>query len=83
MEQGFSWIFRRTILVGHLHFKFIIRLVCQGQKKLRSPGAWGVVWDLVGWIIPSPVYAISWQVFEFWCSQGVDGFRCDQAIGAC
>ncbi|MBQ7666529.1 MAG: glycogen debranching enzyme N-terminal domain-containing protein [Kiritimatiellae bacterium] len=47
--------------------------------RFHSPGAWGVVWaDLVELDHVRPRlrdYLAS--VFEFWCDQGVDGFRCD------
>ena len=47
--------------------------------SFHSPGAWGVVWaDLVeldhGKAALRDYLA---SVFEFWCKQGVDGFRCD------
>lgn len=47
--------------------------------RFHSPGAWGTVWeDLV-----ELDYAhlglrdFMAHVFEFWCGEGVDGFRCD------
>lgn len=44
-----------------------------------SPGAWGVTWaDLVELDYSDPrLRAYMAKVFLFWCSQGVDGFRCD------
>ncbi|MDR2849409.1 MAG: glycogen debranching enzyme N-terminal domain-containing protein [Verrucomicrobiota bacterium] len=44
-----------------------------------SPGAWGVTWaDLVELDYRDPrLRAYMAKVFLFWCSQGVDGFRCD------
>ena len=44
-----------------------------------SPGAWGVIWaDLVELDYRDPrLRAYMAKVFLFWCSQGVDGFRCD------
>ncbi|MBQ9727764.1 MAG: glycogen debranching enzyme N-terminal domain-containing protein [Kiritimatiellae bacterium] len=47
--------------------------------RFRSPGAWGVTWeDLVEIDHARPgVRQFVASVFEFWCAQGVDGFRCD------
>jgi predicted glycogen debranching enzyme len=44
-----------------------------------SPGAWGVTWaDLVELDYRDPrLRAYMAKVFLFWCSQGIDGFRCD------
>ncbi len=44
-----------------------------------SPGAWGVTWaDLVELDYRDPrLRTYMAKVFLFWCSQGVDGFRCD------
>lgn len=45
----------------------------------HSPGAWGIVWeDLVELDYAKPgLRDFMAGVFEFWCAQGVDGFRCD------
>ena len=45
----------------------------------HSPGAWGIVWeDLVELDYSKPeLKQFIASVFEFWCGQGVDGFRCD------
>ena len=47
--------------------------------RFHSPGAWGTVWeDLVELDHARPeLRAFLASVFEFWCAQGVDGFRCD------
>jgi predicted glycogen debranching enzyme len=47
--------------------------------RFHSPGAWGIVWeDLVELDYSKPeLKQFIAGVFEFWCSQGVDGFRCD------
>ncbi|MBQ3811753.1 MAG: glycogen debranching protein, partial [Kiritimatiellae bacterium] len=47
--------------------------------RFRSPGAWGVTWeDLVELDYARPgLREFMASVFEFWCAQGVDGFRCD------
>ena len=47
--------------------------------RFRSPGAWGVTWeDLVELDYDKPgLREFMASVFEFWCAQGVDGFRCD------
>ncbi|MBR1836570.1 MAG: glycogen debranching protein, partial [Kiritimatiellae bacterium] len=47
--------------------------------SFRSPGAWGVTWeDLVELDHARPeLRGFMASVFEFWCAQGVDGFRCD------
>ena len=47
--------------------------------RFHSPGAWGVTWeDLVELDHARPgLRAFVASVFEFWCAQGVDGFRCD------
>ena len=47
--------------------------------KFVSPGAWGVIWeDLVALDYSKPrLRDFMAKVFEFWCRQGVDGFRCD------
>lgn len=44
-----------------------------------SPGAWGVTWeDLAELDYTHPqLREYMARVFEFWCEQGVDGFRCD------
>lgn len=44
-----------------------------------SPGAWGVIWeDLVALDYSNPgLRDFMAGVFEFWCRQGVNGFRCD------
>ncbi|MDD4818094.1 MAG: amylo-alpha-1,6-glucosidase [Victivallaceae bacterium] len=43
-----------------------------------SPGAWGVVWSDLCKLDYSPeVTRRMADVFLFWCSLGVDGFRCD------
>jgi starch synthase (maltosyl-transferring) len=49
------------------------------EGNFVSPGAWGVVWeDLVELDYSKPgLRNFMAEVFEFWCSQGVDGFRCD------
>ncbi len=51
----------------------------ENDGKFHSPGAWGVVWeDLVELDYSKPeLKQFIAGVFEFWCSQGVDGFRCD------
>ena len=48
-------------------------------KRFHSPGAWGVVWeDLVELdYAQQGLRSFMASVFEFWCAQGVDGFRCD------
>ena len=47
--------------------------------RFHSPGAWATVWeDLVELDHARPeLRAFLASVFEFWCAQGVDGFRCD------
>ena len=47
--------------------------------RFHSPGAWGVTWaDLVELDHARPqLRGFLASVFEFWCAQGVDGFRCD------
>lgn len=49
------------------------------NPNFKSPGAWGIVWeDLVELDYSKPeLRKFMAEVFEFWCSQGVDGFRCD------
>ena len=51
----------------------------EGDGAFHSPGAWGVTWaDLVELDHAHPgLRAFLASVFEFWCEQGVDGFRCD------
>ena len=50
-----------------------------GDGSFHSPGAWGVTWeDLVELDHSRPeLRDFLASVFEFWCAQGVDGFRCD------
>lgn len=47
--------------------------------RFVSPGAWGTVWeDLVELDYANAgLRGFMANVFEFWCRQGVDGFRCD------
>ena len=47
--------------------------------RFHSPGAWGVVWeDLVELDYSRPgLREFMASVFEYWCEEGVDGFRCD------
>lgn len=47
--------------------------------RFHSPGAWGVVWeDLVELdYAHAGLRDFMAEVFEFWCREGVDGFRCD------
>ncbi len=47
--------------------------------RFVSPGAWGTVWeDLVELDYANAgLRGFMAGVFEFWCRQGVDGFRCD------
>ncbi|MBR2373457.1 MAG: hypothetical protein IKA87_04425, partial [Lentisphaeria bacterium] len=47
--------------------------------NLESPGAWGIVWaDLCKLDYSCREVAMFMaEVFLFWCSKGVDGFRCD------
>lgn len=50
-----------------------------GDGSFHSPGAWGVTWeDLVelDYSKKELRHAVA-DVFLFWCSKGVDGFRCD------
>jgi len=51
----------------------------RSDGEFVSPGAWGVTWaDLVELDYSDPrLRAYMAKVFLFWCSQGVDGFRCD------
>ncbi len=51
----------------------------EGDGRFVSPGAWGVKWaDLVELDYSNPgLRAYMADVFLFWCSHGVDGFRCD------
>ncbi|MGI5868838.1 MAG: amylo-alpha-1,6-glucosidase [Kiritimatiellia bacterium] len=50
-----------------------------GDGRFISPGAWGTIWeDLVELDYANPgLRSFMAGVFEFWCRQGVDGFRCD------
>lgn len=47
--------------------------------RFVSPGAWGTIWeDLVELDYANAgLRDFMTGVFEFWCRQGVDGFRCD------
>ncbi len=49
------------------------------EGRFVSPGAWGTIWeDLVELDYSKPgLCEFMAGVFEFWCKQGVDGFRCD------
>lgn len=51
----------------------------RNDGEFVSPGAWGVTWaDLVELDYrDTELRAYMAKVFLFWCSQGVDGFRCD------
>ena len=58
------------------HPEYFIR---ENGGTFRSPGAWGVVWeDLCSLDYRNvKVHEMMAKVFLFWCSKGVDGFRCD------
>lgn len=49
------------------------------DKTFQSPSAWGVVWeDLSKLNYDNPgLQKYMADVFLYWCSKGVDGFRCD------
>lgn len=49
------------------------------DRTFLSPGAWGVTWeDLAKLDYGSHgLWQYMGDVFRFWCSRGVDGFRCD------
>ena len=53
--------------------------VKSSSGKFVSPGAWGVTWsDLAKLDYDQPgLWRYMAEVFLFWCSKGVDGFRCD------
>ncbi len=47
--------------------------------EFASPGAWGVIWeDLVKLDYDfTEIHSMMADIFLYWCSLGVDGFRCD------
>ncbi len=49
------------------------------KGEFASPGAWGVIWaDLVKLDYDfTEIHGMMADIFLYWCSLGVDGFRCD------
>lgn len=49
------------------------------NNNFSSPGAWGITWEDLSELDFSHTQAWEYMasVFRFWCSKGVDGFRCD------
>ncbi|MBN2301848.1 MAG: glycogen debranching enzyme N-terminal domain-containing protein [Lentisphaerae bacterium] len=49
------------------------------DSAFESPGAWGVTWEDLARLDyrHKALWTHMANVFLFWCSQGVDGFRCD------
>lgn len=61
-----------------LHPEWLAR---QPDGSIRSPGAWGTVWEDLTEL--DHRHRALWdylaEVFLYWCRRGVDGFRCDAA----
>lgn len=49
------------------------------DSTFRSPGAWGVTWEDLSQLDygQKRLWVYLAEVFTYWCSSGVDGFRCD------
>jgi len=49
------------------------------DQTFESPGAWGVTWEDLSKLdyTHRGLWRYMAEVFLFWCSKGVDGFRCD------
>lgn len=61
-----------------LHPEWLAR---RADGSIRSPGAWGTVWEDLTELDHRrrELWDYLAEVFLYWCRRGVDGFRCDAA----
>ena len=64
---------------SHLQVEHPEWFVKNDDNTFQSPGAWGTVWEDLSKLdyTQRGLWHHMAEVFLFWCSKGVDGFRCD------